>query len=297
MIQWAVKHIRLVSDLHLDFDIRAAHGTRLADPAFDAYVQQEGEMAFLWHPPLMVGDDETTLVIAGDIWDDRKFLRRKFSNGESWIQRIAKRFKYVVFVLGNHDYWGTNISIEDEKIREDLKLVCPNVFLLERDSIVLDQVKFLGGVLWTDYDNEDAHAMIVAPMVMANDHQKIRHGEHYGKLRVEHLLGIHKKTKKFIFENAQKDSPDQRVVVVTHMAPSFQSIHPMWKGARTNCYYYSDMELELCYEKHDIELWFHGHTHMPMDYVLHDRTRVVCNPRGYRGYEQTGFNPQLRFDV
>ena len=34
-----------------------------------------------------------------------------------------------------------------------------------------------------------------------------------------------------------------------------------------------------------IKLWTHGHTHDVFDYVIGE-TRIVCNPRGYYGYEQ-----------
>lgn len=252
----------------------------------------------LWYPPIMVGDDETTLIIAGDLWDDRKFLRRKYTNSESWMKRISTRFKYVVFVLGNHDYWGANLTIEPGAIRKELEAQgIVNVHLLEIDSIVLDNIKFLGGTMWTDYDRENPHTMVMAPMVMANDHTRIKIGENYSKLRVEHLLNKFNKTKKFIFENAKKDNPEQRVICVTHMAPSYKSIHEMFQTSKTNGFYYSDLEVELCYEEHDIEMWIHGHTHMPMDYVLHEKTRIICNPRGYYGYERTGFNEELRFEL
>jgi hypothetical protein len=34
----------------------------------------------------------------------------------------------------------------------------------------------------------------------------------------------------------------------------------------------------------EICLWTHGHTHEDFDYHI-GSTRVVCNPRGYVGYE------------
>ena len=34
-----------------------------------------------------------------------------------------------------------------------------------------------------------------------------------------------------------------------------------------------------------IKLWTHGHTHHEFDYMI-GSCRVMCNPRGYDGYEQ-----------
>lgn len=297
-----MKYIRLVSDLHLDFDIRAFQQTRVADPVFDEIVKREGEMAFLWFPPAMEGDDNTTLVIAGDLWDDRKFLRRKFSDGESWLKKLSKQFKHVVFVLGNHDYWGTNLTLEQASINKELAIQeIENVHLLEQSVIIIDNVKFVGGTLWTDYAGRNVREMMAAPFVMSNDHNRIKVGTSYQKLRVDHLLKVFDTTKDLIFNNSTRDNPEQKIVAVTHMAPSHKSIHPMWENAGTNAYYYSDLDAELCYLDHNIDFWFHGHTHAPMDYQMEGarttETRVVCNPRGYRGYEQTGFNPELRFEL
>jgi hypothetical protein len=49
-------------------------------------------------------------------------------------------------------------------------------------------------------------------------------------------------------------------------------------------------------DRTQIKLWTHGHTHHCFDYVIGE-TRVVCNPRGYSGYEQTGWNPNICIEV
>ena len=43
-----------------------------------------------------------------------------------------------------------------------------------------------------------------------------------------------------------------------------------------------------------IKLWTHGHTHEDFDYRI-GSTRVVCNPRGYDGYEDRADNFELKF--
>ena len=47
--------------------------------------------------------------------------------------------------------------------------------------------------------------------------------------------------------------------------------------------YHSNLE-EFIMDRPNIKLWTHGHTHEDFDYMVGD-TRVVCNPRGYIGYE------------
>jgi hypothetical protein len=41
-------------------------------------------------------------------------------------------------------------------------------------------------------------------------------------------------------------------------------------------------------------LWTHGHTHEKFDYMI-GGTRVVANPRGYLGYEESADNFELQF--
>ena len=47
-------------------------------------------------------------------------------------------------------------------------------------------------------------------------------------------------------------------------------------------------------DRPQIKLWTHGHTHHEFDYMV-GSTRVVCNPRGYVGYEQQAQDWQLKF--
>jgi hypothetical protein len=55
--------------------------------------------------------------------------------------------------------------------------------------------------------------------------------------------------------------------------------------------YSSDLE-SFIIERPQIKLWTHGHTHDPFDYMV-GSTRVLCNPRGYEGYEDVADNFQL----
>ena len=48
---------------------------------------------------------------------------------------------------------------------------------------------------------------------------------------------------------------------------------------------YSSSLDEFIMDHPQIKLWTHGHTHEPFDYMVGE-TRIVCNPRGYIGYEQ-----------
>lgn len=57
--------------------------------------------------------------------------------------------------------------------------------------------------------------------------------------------------------------------------------------------YTSDL-IDFILDRPQIKLWTHGHTHEQFDYML-GTTRVVCNPRGYDGYEDMADQFQLKY--
>jgi Icc-related predicted phosphoesterase len=90
-----------------------------------------------------------------------------------------------------------------------------------------------------------------------------------------------------------------KTVVMTHHAPSFQSISPHYAGSDLNAAYASELYNAYSDDAMPI-LHIHGHVHDSFDYMLGD-TRVVCNPRGYLnmgpGDLNSKFNPNLVIDV
>lgn len=268
-----MKHLRVVSDLHLDFD---------------------GGLP--WLPPPMDGDSDTMLLIAGDIWRNRRFLKKRVGpGGEVWLQMVARQFKHVALVLGNHDFWGVNLTNEVERCRSAVDLIgLTNVSVLDRHTATIDQVKVVGATFWTNYNNQNPIAMLDSAQRM-NDYRYVRVGSDYRRARPSDFLDEHHKSKSYIVEAAVRDHEGQTLVVLTHMAPSMQSIHPRW-GVNDVLWpsYASNLD-ELVYQV-EPNYWFHGHVHDVMSYHIGD-THVVCNPRGYVGESSVGFNPRLRFDL
>lgn len=292
-----MKYIRLASDIHLDCDVKRFHSTRMYDPNEKT---EWGEMSLLWFPEPMEGDDDTTFVLAGDMWYDRYFLTRLFPDGESWLKKLSKMFKYVVIVLGNHDYWDCNLTYEHDQARQEIyQQDITNVHLLEKSLVVLDQVKFVGGTLWTDYHRNEPLVMNMAVHEM-KDYNYISQGTMSVKARPYMMYEVFQNTKKFIFKNAVKDNDDQKLVVVTHMAPSYESVHDdfrTWDRQIMNHCYYSDLDRRMKDEGKAIDYWFHGHMHRFKKYKLVNST-VICNPRGYSVYnEPTNFQPKLRIEL
>lgn len=236
--------IRILSDLHIEFS---------AD----------------YRPQVFEDDGDTVLVLAGDICEiHRRAIILPFMN------EMAERFKHVVHVMGNHEYYNGHIPDSLKKLRE-LTSHLPNLSILDEEVVTIDGVNFIGTTLWTDMDRNDPLTLFFAGQQM-RDYKKIRVGG-YRKMRPIETVGMHAKSVMFL-KRVLSDLHGQRNVVVTHHGPSHLSIHEKYRNDDLNGAYVSDLS-ELIFE-HSPDLWLHGHVHSSLDYMLYD-TRVICNPRGY----------------
>jgi hypothetical protein len=95
-------------------------------------------------------------------------------------------------------------------------------------------------------------------------------------------------------EHTIKDMNNEKFVIVGHHAPSKLSTKPQYeKDVILNGAYSSDLS-EFMLDHPQIKLWTHGHTHHEFEYVIGE-TKVICNPRGYIGYEANATNFKLKY--
>jgi hypothetical protein len=133
--------------------------------------------------------------------------------------------------------------------------------------------------------------MLDAGMFM-NDYKAIRIGSNFRKLNVNDVLGFHKQSKSYILE--QLRTLKENVFIISHHAPSFQSVAEEFLSSRCNGSYCSNQE-NLILEHPQIRYWCHGHTHTAFDYNI-GNCRVLCNPVGYPN-QKTGYNPDLVIEL
>jgi len=181
----------------------------------------------------------------------------------------------VIYVLGNHEYWGEEYTDFIDKVWQESSGT--NVHFLENESVIIDGVRFLGCSLWTDYHNADAHIMQAASRGM-NDFRYI--SDKNEDLQPARLLEAHRQSVAWL-EEVLNDEHDGKTVVVTHHAPSLKSWHRAPDDGYQFCYC---TDLEYMMNAYSPVLWVHGHTHKHQDYEVNG-VRVYCNPRGYMNYE------------
>lgn len=233
--------------------------------------------------PVGTGD---ILVLAGDIMCAKHFKTNGYihSNYEWFLNECSQNYSHVLYVLGNHEFYGYNYEGTFNKIRKNLP---NNFYLLNDESITINEWNFIGFTLWADFRNENPLEMMEAHSYM-NDYKSIRIGSNYRKLNPNDTLAFHNASKNYLL--SQLKNFNENVFVISHHAPSYQSIANEFKTSFHNGAYCSDLD-SLILEHPQIKYWVHGHTHTTFDYNIGD-CRVLCNPGGYPG-QDTGFNSEL----
>lgn len=259
--------IQIVSDLHLEFS--------------DYILKNE--------------NNADVLVLGGDIMLAEKVLLPESELGvrfRDFLKRCAFQFPHVIYLAGNHEFYGGYWAKSLDKLRAACAMHA-NVYFLERDTKIIDDVVFVGGTLWTDMNKGDP-LTLHAVRDMMNDYRAITNDDlGYTKLKPATTAQRHRETRQYI-ELVAKEHSNKKVVVVGHHSPSYQSCHEMYRSDHImNGAYHSDLT-EMMFDHPQIKLWTHGHTHHPFDYMVGE-CRVVCNPRGYEqasGWsEHTGWDP------
>jgi Icc-related predicted phosphoesterase len=273
-------------------------------------------------------ENADVLILSGDICTAKVFKHKPKERAmvKDFFKRCAFQFPHVVYIMGNHEHYDFDIAKTYDRLKAELADL-PNIHLLEKETWDHNGVTFVGGTLWTDMNKNDSltlwhcgqrmndfqlitnsnrtthHKNVVyaknsengSPLRDANGELVIERVDHYEKSSrwsAEDSVEDHKKMLDYI-RIATEDKTKQ-YVVVTHHAPTPISIAEWYKhDTLMNGAFASDLS-EFIMDRPQIKLWTHGHMHNVSDYVVGD-TRVVCNPRGYVGYEQRAKEFQLRY--
>lgn len=277
--------IALASDLHLEFediDLKNTEGAEVLILSGDIMIAEDLHN----HPSLTVNEYEPYTELGV-----RQKVAQRF---RSFLHRVSKEFPHVVYVAGNHEFYHGRWSASLDHLREACA-VYPNIYFLEREVKVINEVSFVGATLWTDCNKSDPLTLHGLTDMM-NDYRIIRNDERgYTKLRPAHSMYRHQQTLSYL-KAILPDMKDRKVVFVGHHAPSAMSIHDRYKHNVhyiMNGGYHSELS-EFILDHPQIKLWTHGHMHDPVDYMV-GTTRVVCNPRGYGGHDPQADVFELKF--
>ena len=281
-------------------------------------------------------ENADVLILSGDICVAADFRKSDpygiLENGKTnrytdFFVRCANEFKNVIYVAGNHEHYGGDYAETFTILRNFLGHI-KNLHILDKEHVVIDDVTFIGGTLWTDMNAQDpvtlAHIRgvmndfriiqnsteMVSYKTMVNAYdgdgnvkldangQPIQQAEFHkrpAKFTPEDTVQDHKKMLEYIqVTTAMLGENPNKYVVVGHHAPSKASTHPRYKTEVIMNGAYSSRLDQFILDNPQIKLWTHGHTHEDFDYMI-GSTRIVCNPRGYINYEDRADDFKLKY--
>jgi predicted phosphohydrolase len=215
------------------------------------------------------------LILAGDIGS--LYREKQLFN---FIEQCCDNFKQVYYVPGNHEYYTLKFI---NKVNQLYKLrgilysfekKIPNLKILDRHYVEIDNYIIAGCTLWSNLDNNQLPKFRVR---IADINTRIYNI--YFKRDVE-----------FINKMIETKRDDQQIIIITHYPPTKNIISPK-SFDKFSFLYFSDLDYLLCKEK--IHTWICGHIHFNFNMHTDGGTHLVGNQKGRERDNITDFSKNL----
>jgi predicted phosphodiesterase len=237
----------------------------------------------MWYPPTYQIDDnsETILVLAGDICSEESLLYPYLAN-------LCDEYWKVVFVLGNHEFYGKDILNFIADVHQfQMYRKLDNLHILDNDyEIFVDSrgnhVRIIGSTLWTDFNNHPVDMAACESGI--SDFRLIRTNDSSNtSMSANTMQFLFNESLLFIEDtlecNYDVEDFEGETIVVTHFPPSPMCAAP-YRGPSNFSSYFTPKVPEALFSVPTY--WIYGHTHDKVDCEIMG-CKIVTNPVGYPG--------------
>ena len=202
------------------------------------------------------------LILAGDIGSLYKIKQL-----EEFLKNLSSLFQAILYIPGNHEFY-TMPEYQPigyralEKRLESLGQKISNLHILNRGSVLINDICIVGCTLWSNPKCR------VPPFIVRVYGMNTAY---YYKRHVDDLNYIKRMSKYCKKKN-------YKMVVVTHHPPTYKALIGAKKKKNFDSLYASDLDYLL--DKKNMKLWICGHTHKNIDFTTSKECRVVSNQKG-----------------
>jgi len=203
--------------------------------------------------------DTDLVVVAGDCANGLEGL--KYLNN-----KIIKRGHTLFALDGNHEHYSNRSQKRTlDETETQFFQGCNQTGILD---IAEEKIRFLGRNGWYQVSDERHWLGYMNDGLWSGSSAEV----------INDAMSRHAE---WMAEQLSQLPKEWRAIVVTHTAPTIETLDPRYIGSDGNDYYWSPAMWEVLNQFNDrIAVWNHGHTHAPADKIING-VRVVCNPRGY----------------
>lgn len=261
--------VNVMSDIHLEFFNRKE----------DLIEVGSGDVLLL-SGDILVAKHFCTYDINGNVLPYNKKFELNKSIYEEFLTRCSNNYNKIFWILGNHEYYGSDIPRLNEWFPRYIAKRYPKIKILNNQGVdICDNWAIFGSTLWTNYNNENPQDMVAAQNTL-NDFKKITFDGN--NLLPINIVDLHTQSIRSIGE-AVKTNPNKSFIIMTHHAPSYKSVAKNYQHSNINAAYVNNYD-DFILSNKNIKYWVHGHTHINFNYTVGE-CNVLCNPYGYHGYE------------
>ena len=215
-----------------------------------------------------ISAEADVLVFAGDMSSTKKRL-------VDYFEGIRKDYDApIVMVLGNHDYYTHMLGSAAGKFKRWVQDI-DDVHILEKDTVTIDGVKFVGTTLWTDFDKRRDEVAVSLTFPDYTEIKKVDAEYKITTIDTIDILEAHDLAKEWLKKVVK---PEEKTVIVTHHVPTESCIPSIYGGSTLNGGFYVDMSTFIL--NNEPNLWLCGHTHYHLKADI-GPCRIRCNPYGY----------------
>jgi 3',5'-cyclic AMP phosphodiesterase CpdA len=217
---------------------------------------------------------ESVCILAGDIAEGMAGVR--------WAERYIPYHIQVLYVPGNHEYYGENYQTLNDKFR-DHNTRGSHVKVLLDSVHTIQGRRFVGTTLWTNFKLYNNPLSPIQWKQGLNDSVYIRYNGYV--FQSDDMISLNRNSLKFL-DNTEGD------VLITHYCPSTSDI-TKYRGDVLTPSFMTEIP-EGIHNKFAYHI--HGHTHCSLRYKIPRGPEVICNPRGYASKYSTE-NQEFQSDL
>lgn len=206
-------------------------------------------------------------ILAGDITTSSA---KSISLFREYVLELKTKFKDIIYVLGNHEFYGIDYFYGLEFYRElclDLDIHLLDV-AFDSEILSIHNLRIFGSTFWVDFGDGEYAAAVERGL---NDFSQI------GSFSVGRAYAINSQTMERLEIALKNNSLD---LVISHHKPILRK-HRLFE-IDSLAYGFCCTKLEEIISHNQIPIWVYGHTH-DNDYHYVHSTRIFSNQVGYPG--------------